>query len=39
MIYMRKAGITIKGITDCLQLHNPSNDPAKVLDFKPRSQP
>jgi integrase len=42
MIYMRKAGITIKGITDCLQLHNPSNDPsnnlAKVLDLKPRSQ-
>ena len=25
MIYMRKAGISIKGITDTLDLHNPSN--------------
>lgn len=33
MIYMRKAGIDIRGITDCLRLHNPSRDNGKLLAF------
>ena len=33
MIYMRKAGINIRGITDCLKLHNPSYETGKLLDF------
>ena len=33
MIYMRKAGIDIRGITDCLSLHNPSRDTGKLLSF------
>ncbi len=33
MIYIRKAGVDIQGATDRLQLHNPSLEPAKVLDF------
>lgn len=33
MIYMRKAGIAIKGITDCLNLHQHTNL-SKVLDFE-----
>lgn len=37
MIYMRKAGIEIQGITDCLELHNPSQNGAEVLQFGDRS--
>jgi integrase len=37
MIYMRKAGVDIKGITDVLRLHNPSRDAAKVIQFGQRS--
>lgn len=33
MIYMRKSGIDIKGITDCLNLHDPSVKEGKLLDF------
>ena len=33
MIYMRKAGVDIRGITDGLDLHNPVREAAKVLDF------
>jgi hypothetical protein len=33
MIYMRKAGIDIKGITDKLDLHNPRFETARILDF------
>ena len=33
MIYIRKAGIDIRGVTDCLLLHNPSIKTAKVLRF------
>ncbi len=40
MIYMRKAGIDIRGITDCLKLHNPSRDTGKLLAFgESRSKP
>ena len=38
MIYMRKAGVDIKGITDNLSLYNPSRDAAKVLKFEARSE-
>ncbi len=34
MIYMRKAGIDIKGITDGLQLHNPSRASVTVISMK-----
>lgn len=34
MIYIRKAGIDIKGITDLLDLHNPNKESAIVLDFQ-----
>ena len=34
--YVRKAGVEIKGITDCLDLHNPSKSAATVLDFESR---
>lgn len=37
MIYMRKTGIDIKGMTDCLNLHDPMFTGAKVLDFSQRS--
>jgi integrase len=33
MIYTRKAGVDIRGATDCLNLHNPNVDPAEVLQF------
>jgi len=33
MIYMRKAGIDIRGITDVLDLHNPSRETAKVFSI------
>lgn len=33
MIYMRKTGIDIKGMTDCLNLHDPNFSGAKVLNF------
>lgn len=33
MIYIRKAGISIKGITDRLDLHNPNRKLADVLSF------
>lgn len=35
MIYVRKAGIDIQGITDGLLLHNPSSEPGVVLQLKP----
>jgi integrase len=31
MIYARKAGVDIRGSTDCLNLHGPDNQPGKVL--------
>ena len=34
MINMRKAGIDIKGITDCLDIHDPGFETGKVLDFR-----
>ncbi len=37
MIYARKAGVDIKGATDCLNLHNPSTDAGQVLEFSSRS--
>ena len=33
MIYTRKAGIDIRGITDCLNLHDPTQERGQVLDF------
>lgn len=39
MVYMRKAGINIRGITDCLKLHNPSTEPAQVVELFGRSNP
>lgn len=33
MIYMRKTGIDIRGMTDCLNLHDPNFSGAKVLNF------
>ena len=33
MVYMRKAGISIRGITDGLKLHNPSREAGKVVQF------
>ena len=38
MVYMRKAGINIRGITDCLKLHNPSQEAGKVLEFDLRNR-
>jgi integrase len=37
MVYMRKAGINIRGITDVLMIHNPSRESAMVLEFGSRS--
>ena len=34
MVYMRKAGINIRGITDCLRLHNPSIETAEVIEIR-----
>ena len=34
MIYIRKAGINIRGITDLLDLNNPDRESAVVLDFQ-----
>ena len=39
MVYMRKAGIETRGITDVLNLHNPSRETAKVLALPRRSEP
>lgn len=33
-IYIRKAGVDIKGITDALDLHNPVEIKGKVMDFR-----
>ncbi len=33
MVYIRKAGIDIRGATDHLKLHNPSIEAAKILQF------
>jgi len=38
MVYLRKSGISIKGITNRLMLHDPSTEMAKVLNFTGRSQ-
>ena len=35
-IYIRKAGVDIKGITDCLDFHDPKNQGAQVLDLNLR---
>ncbi len=37
VIYMRKAGVDIDGATDVLNLHDPSLEPGKVLQFGIRS--
>jgi integrase len=37
MIYTRMAGIDTRGATDCLDLHNPSAESAKVLKMGTRS--
>lgn len=37
MVYMRKAGISTRGITDCLTLHNPSTQSAQVIEIAGRS--
>lgn len=34
MVYLRKAGISIRGITDNLNLHDPSKELGKVLNFE-----
>ncbi len=34
MIYMRKAGVDVKGATNALDLHNPINESAAVIAFK-----
>jgi integrase len=34
MIYVRTAGVDIKGTTDCLNLHNPSLEEGQVLEFE-----
>jgi len=34
MIYMRKAGVDVKGATNVLDLHNPINESAAVIAFK-----
>jgi hypothetical protein len=39
MIYMRKAGIETKGITEVLNLHNPSTSTARVLEIGSRREP
>jgi integrase len=33
MIYVRKAGVDIKGSTDCLDLHNPAMHNGQILEF------
>jgi len=38
MIYMRKAGVEIRSITDDLRLHNPSREAAKVFQIGARSE-
>ncbi|MEQ1875514.1 MAG: site-specific integrase [Bdellovibrionia bacterium] len=38
MIYIRKAGISIRGMTDGLSLHNPSREEATVLKIPDRSR-
>lgn len=37
MIYVRKAGVDIKGMSDCLELHNPATETGQVLRFEGRS--
>jgi integrase len=32
-IYLRKAGVDVRGSTDVLDLHNPSNESASILSF------
>jgi integrase len=34
MIYMRKAGIDVQGATDCLLLHNPTDQMGELLNFE-----
>ena len=38
MVYMRKAGLDIKGITDGLDLHTPGREAGKVLNFSQSSE-
>lgn len=38
MIYMRKAGVEIRGITDKLNLHDPSREAAEIIPLKERSE-
>jgi len=35
MIYVRKAGVDIRGMSDCLDLHDPARDGNNVLTFRP----
>ncbi len=37
-IYVRKAGVDIKGTTDCLDLHSPSSETARILVFNDRGE-
>lgn len=39
MVYVRKAGVDIRGATDCLNLHNPSTETATVLRMPECSYP
>ena len=38
MIYMRKAGIDIWGITDVLTLHNPARETARIFSIEKKGQ-
>jgi len=38
MIYVRKAGINIRGITDNLQLHDPNRQAGQVLAFSKQGE-
>jgi len=38
MIYMRKAGIDIRGITDVLTLHNPARETARIFSIEKKGQ-
>lgn len=39
MIYIRKAGVDIKGITDDLEIHDPSTERGKLIQLGCRSEP
>jgi hypothetical protein len=33
MVYVRKSGVDIRGMSDCLNLHNPSRQEAEVISL------